>query len=102
MNRSGAAPCQCHSPGGVWIVSPGRISSRSPPRAWIRPRPSVTKSVWPTAWTCQAFRAPGAKWTRLARMRDGSLPRAIVSSQTSPVNRSGGPFSVAGLGRISM
>src|SRR5664280_634546 len=33
MNRSGAAPCQCHSPGGVWIVSPGRISMTSPPRA---------------------------------------------------------------------
>ena len=53
----GAAPCQCHSPGGVWTVSPARISRTSPPRAWIRPTPSVTWTICPTAWACQALRA---------------------------------------------
>ena len=47
MKWSGAAPFQCHSPGGVWIVSPGRISITSPPRDWIRPMPSVTCTVCP-------------------------------------------------------
>ncbi len=42
MKWSGAAPCQCHSPGGVSIESPGSSSMISPPRDWANPRPSVT------------------------------------------------------------
>ena len=30
----GAAPCQCFSPGGNQITSPGRISSIGPPQRW--------------------------------------------------------------------
>jgi len=42
MTCSGAAPCQCHSPGGVYTVSPGCITTTAPPRDWTRPTPSVT------------------------------------------------------------
>jgi hypothetical protein len=42
MNCFGAAPCQCHSPGGHQAVSPGRITRTGPPRDWVRPTPSVT------------------------------------------------------------
>ena len=59
MKRSGVAPCQCHSPGGVWIVSPGWISMAFSPRAWMSPTPSVTCTVCPTECACQALRAPG-------------------------------------------
>ena len=30
----GAAPCQCFSPGGNQMTSPGRISSTGPPQRW--------------------------------------------------------------------
>lgn len=34
--------------------------------------PSVISRVWPTAWECQAVRAPGVKWTQPQAIRDGS------------------------------
>src|SRR6478735_7111362 len=77
------------------MVSPARISRTLPPRAWVRPTPSVTWRVWPTACECQPFRAPGANRTTLTRTRDGASPRTMTSSQASPVNRSAGAFSVA-------
>ena len=102
MKWSGAAPCQCHSPGGVWIVSPGRISrTLAAARLDVSPSPSRTCRVWPTAWTCQALRAPGAKRTMLERTRDGASPRAMRSNQASPVNVSGGPLVVGWLGQES-
>src|SRR6266508_1662671 len=73
-----------------------------PPRDWTRPRPSVTCSVWPAAWRCQALRAPGAKRTTLTRMREGSSPLAMTSYQASPVNVSAGALTVGRLARISM
>src|ERR1700731_1776325 len=42
------APCQCFSPGGNQITSPGRISSIGPPQRCASPQPAVTTSVWPT------------------------------------------------------
>ena len=66
MKRSGAAPCQCSSPGSKKTRSPGRISSSGPPRRCARPTPSVTKIVWPFGCVCQAVRAPGVKWTSVA------------------------------------
>ena len=42
MKSWGVAPCQCSSPSGVNTTSPDRSSSISWPRAWMRPRPSVT------------------------------------------------------------
>src|SRR5713226_6244140 len=41
----GAAPCQCFSPGGNQITSPGRISSIGPPSRWTQPQPAVTMRV---------------------------------------------------------
>ena len=72
MKWSGRAPCQCSSPGGVCTVSPGRIMmTRS--RVATTPMPSVTWSVWPRLWLCQAVRAHGAKRTVLTRIRDWLL-----------------------------
>ncbi len=34
MKRSGAAPCQCSSPGSKKTRSPGRMTSIGPPRRW--------------------------------------------------------------------
>ena len=45
MNVPRAAPCQCHSPGAAVTASPARTSSRTPPRDWTRPAPSVTCST---------------------------------------------------------
>src|SRR5438874_2583829 len=59
----GAAPCQCFSPGGIQITSPGRISSMGPPQRCARPQPAVTISVWPSGCVCHAVRAPGSNVT---------------------------------------
>jgi hypothetical protein len=70
-------------------------------RACTRPTPSVTCSVCPTACRCHAVRAPGAKCTLLARIREGSSPREMTSNHTSPVNHSAGPFDVGAFFTIS-
>src|SRR5262249_57584306 len=75
MKCSGAAPCQCHSPGGVRTVSPGRITITPSARETTRPMPSVTCRVCPTACMCHAVRAAGVKCTGFTRARDGSSPR---------------------------
>src|SRR5437016_1806057 len=102
MKWSGDAPCQCHSPGGVRIVSPGRISTTVPPFDWIRPSPSMTCKVCPTACACQALRAPGANRTTLTRRRDGSSPLAMTSNHASPVNVSAGALTVGCFSWISI
>ena len=79
MNRVGAAPCQCSSPGSKNTRSPGRITSIGPPRRWQRPTPSITQIVWPFGCVCQAVRAPGVKWTLLALSREPSDGAATVS-----------------------
>src|SRR5437660_1717030 len=66
-----AAPCQCFSPGGIQITSPGRISSIGPPQRCARPAPAVTIRVWPSAWVCQAVRAPGSNVTLAPSTRAG-------------------------------
>src|SRR4051794_30320944 len=78
------------------------MSTMSPPRDCTSPAPSVTYRVWPSAWECQAVRAPGVKWTALTRMREGASPLAKASIQTSPVNHSAGPFMDGFCGWISM
>src|SRR5580658_2909014 len=83
------------------MVSPGRISKTSPPRAWTSPIPSVTCRVCPRAWQCHALRAPGANRTTLTRIRDGSSPRAMTSNQASPVNVSAGALTLGCFGLIS-
>ena len=42
MKCSGVAPCQCHSPDGVWTTSPGRMVTMGSPWDWTRPSPSMT------------------------------------------------------------
>src|SRR3954470_20134037 len=74
ITQSGAAPCQCSSPGGIQTVSPGRRTRTGPPRAWARPRPVRTWSVWPSGWVCHAVRAPGVNVTRPARTLAGGGP----------------------------
>src|SRR5204863_9826114 len=39
------APCQCFSPGGHQITSPGRIFSTGPPQLCTSPQPEVTIRV---------------------------------------------------------
>ena len=76
MNRFGAAPCQCSSPGSKKTRSPGLIDSTGPPRRWHRPEPSSTQIVWPFGCVCPAVRAPGVKWTLLARTREAPVGAA--------------------------
>src|SRR5438132_4994205 len=45
MAVSAVAPCQCFSPGGLQITSPGRISLIGPPQLCTRPQPAVTIRV---------------------------------------------------------
>src|SRR4051795_7171639 len=56
-------PCQCFTPGGVQITSPGLISRFSPPSSCTQPVPDVTIRIWPAGCVCHAERAPGAKIT---------------------------------------
>src|SRR2546427_2715240 len=41
----GDAPCQCFSPGGHLMTSPGRITQMGPPQLWTSPQPDVTIRV---------------------------------------------------------
>src|SRR5213080_3943766 len=86
-----AAPCQCFSPGGIQITSPGRISSIGPPQRCARPQPAVTISVWPSGCVCHAVRAPGSNVTRPPDVRDGGLALKSGSIRTEPVKFSVGP-----------
>src|SRR5208282_4388072 len=86
------APCQCFSPGGNQITSPGRICSRGLPQRCARPPPDVTIKVWPSGWVCHAVRAPGSNVTIAPVTRAGSLPLNGESMRTVPVNQSAGPL----------
>src|SRR5574337_1098529 len=52
MAAVAVAPCQCFSPGGNQITSPGRISSIGPPQRCASPQPAVTIRVWPSGCVC--------------------------------------------------
>lgn len=54
------------------------------PRDRTRPSRSVTKSVWPWLWGCEAVRAPGVRWTT-ATFTGGVLVRLdhAVDSETA-------------------
>src|ERR1035437_7332161 len=88
----GAAPCQCFSPGGNQITSPGRISSTGPPQRSTRPQPPITISVCPSGWVCHAVRAPGSNVTIAPVTRAGSVPLNGESMRTVPVNQAAGPL----------
>ena len=63
MEVVGDAPCQCFSPGGHEITSPGRITLIDPPHLCTKPQPEVTMSVWPRGCVCQLLRAQGSNVT---------------------------------------
>jgi hypothetical protein len=63
MAVAAVEPCQCLSPGGHQIWSPGRIFLTGPPQLRTRPQPAVTIRVWPSGWTCHAVRAHGSNVT---------------------------------------
>src|SRR5438034_11445805 len=88
----GVAPCQCFSPGGNQITSPGRISSTGPPNCCAQPQPAVTIRVCPSGCVCQAVRAPGSKVTLAPVTRAGSGASNSGSIRTVPVNQSAGPL----------
>src|SRR5208283_1726406 len=89
----GVAPCQCFSPGGNQITSPGRISLIGPPQRCTRPQPAVTIRVCPSGCVCHAVRAPGSKVTLAPTTRAGSGASNSISARTVPVNQSAGPFA---------
>src|ERR687885_2886597 len=87
------APCQCFSPGGNQITSPGRICSIEPPQRWTRPQPAVTIRVCPNGWVCHAVRAPGSNVTLAPDVRAGSCASNRGSMRTVPVKYSVGPLA---------
>src|SRR5438132_1653629 len=102
MKLSGVAPCQCSSSGATRITSPGWMRTSGPPRAWTKPSPSVTKSVWPRVCRCQAVWAHGVKCTEPSDQGDGPWLVATGSTNTSPVNQLAGPFVVGFFAWTSM
>src|ERR1700741_39135 len=88
----GAAPCQCFSPGGNQITSPGWISSMGPPSRCTHPQPAMTIRVWPSGWVCHAVRAPGSNVTLAPAERAGVFAWNKGSMRTVPVNQSAGPL----------
>src|SRR5438309_3580742 len=88
----GVAPCQCFSPGGNQITSPGRISSIGLPQRCARPQPAVTIRVWPSGWVCHAVRAPGSNVTLAPSARAGAFAWNRGSIRTVPVKYSAGPL----------
>src|SRR4051794_2111552 len=88
----GEAPCQCFSPGGNQITSPGRISSTGPPHRCAQPVPEITIRVCPSGCVCHAVRAPGSKVTLAPATRAGPGAWNNGSIRTVPVNQSAGPL----------
>src|SRR5213593_4840033 len=86
------APCQCFSPGGIQITSPGRTCSIGPPQRCARPAPAVTIRVWPSVCVCHAVRALGSNVTLAPLTRAGSGAWNSGSMRTVPVNQSTGPL----------
>src|SRR5438067_5839331 len=86
------APCQCFSPGGNQITSPGWISSLGPPQRCAQPQPAVTIKVWPSGWVCHAVRAPGSNVTLAPPACAGATAWNRGSMRTVPVNQSAGPL----------
>src|SRR5205807_4215940 len=79
------APCQCFTPGGVQMTSPGLISCFAPPACCTQPVPAVTTSVWPSGWLCHAERAPGSNVTYEPETLEGAFGWNSGSTRTEPV-----------------
>src|SRR6266480_1966389 len=89
-----AAPCQCFTPGGVHMTSPGLTSCFAPPSCCTQPVPAVTIKVWPQGWVCHAERAPGSKVTDAPPNGAGPGDWNSFSIRTSPVKFSAAPLVV--------
>src|SRR4051812_35367523 len=85
MELVAVAPCQCFTPGGVQITSPGLTSRFSPPSSCTQPVPEVTIRIWPAGWLCHAERAPGSKVTCPAERGVWSGAPNWGASLTEPV-----------------
>lgn len=89
----GVAPCQCLTPGGNQITSPGRTSSIGPPSCWTHPQPDEIMSVCPKGCVCHAVRAPGSNVTLFPAVRVVDFTENNGSIRTAPVNQSSGPLA---------
>src|SRR3712207_3048250 len=87
------APCQCFTPGGVQITSPGLISRFWPPSSCTHPVPDVTIRTWPPGWVCHAERAPGSNVTSPPVEDVLSLAAYSGSTMTDPVKYCAAPFA---------
>src|SRR3712207_1600269 len=86
------APCQCFTPGGVQITSPGLISRFSPPSSCTQPVPDVTIRIWPAGCVCHAERAPGSNVTNPPVDCMLFFAPNSGSTMTEPVKYSAGPL----------
>src|SRR2546430_4847377 len=87
-----AAPCQCFTPGGVHMTSPGLTSCFAPPSCCTQPVPAVTIKIWPSGWVCHAERAPGSNVTEPTEILDGSFGANKGSTRTAPVKYCSAPL----------
>ena len=89
MPVSGAAPCQCFSPGGIQTVSPGRISCTGPSQVPTRPTPCSTCKVWPSdAYPAQlekALRAKGLDVSVTNAGKNGDTSAGVLARLDSSV-----------------
>src|SRR5215204_5302928 len=92
MALAAVAPCQCFTPGGVQITSPGLISRFTPPSSCTHPVPDVTIRICPAGWVCQAERAPGSNVTRPPVEGILSFAPNSGSTITAPVKYSAAPL----------
>jgi threonine dehydrogenase-like Zn-dependent dehydrogenase len=90
MKVSVPAPCQWSSSGGQTTVCPAWMRNTVPSRLPRSPTPSVTCSVWPTAWRCQLVWAPGVNRT--------SARFAAVAAEAGP----GKTVAVVGDGAVGL
>ena len=88
----GVAPCQCFSPGGNQITSPGRISSIGPAPALRQAAAGRHDQGLAQGWVCHAVRAPGSNVTLAPTARAGAFAWNKGSMRTVPVNQSADPL----------
>src|SRR5512132_2721221 len=87
------APCQCFTPGGVQITSPGLTSRFSPFHSCTQPTPDVLIRLWPAGCVCLAERAPGSKvtWPAVTCVCAVAPKRGVT--MTEPVKFSAAPLA---------
>src|SRR3954452_21424366 len=94
MALVGVAPCQCLTPAGDQITSPGLVSRLAAPSSCTHPVPEVTINSWPAGCVCQTERAPGANVTKQPVDGMPSFAPNRGSRKTDPVKYSAGAAPV--------